>query len=181
MHEREREREKKKSINIKMSVSDFECLSLNPRPIHPTNYRPLITRAKSFQYVLKSVSDEKLKDDSLLNHYFRFIKEFSHVDEDNESHDRFQQEVVKALHKAGFDDVKCGYPLAGSLLDILVQHKERYYFIDLVGYPGVFEDAFSLERYKTLARTGIKSFPLHYTLWQKNKKEVMYRLKVFLR
>lgn len=139
-----------------------------------------ITRAKSFQYVYTSVSDVSLKSDSLLYQYFSFIRTFSHTDAIDEVHDEFQKEVVQALKKLKYKEVRTAYPVAGCLLDILVHHKGHTYFIDLIGYPGDFKEAFALERYKTLARTGIRSLPLHYSLWKKNKSLAVERLKVFL-
>ena len=139
-----------------------------------------ITRAKSFQYVYKSVSDSKLNSDSLLYQYFSFVRTFSHLNNTDILHDEFQNEVVSTLKEMGYEDIRTGYPVAGNLLDILVCHKNHNYFIDLIGYPGMFKEAFALERYKTLARTGIRSLPLHYSLWKKNKKVVIERFKNFI-
>jgi superfamily I DNA and/or RNA helicase len=135
-----------------------------------------ITRAKSFQYVFKSVSDKKLKEDSLLSDYFRFVETFSHSEKADSEKDRFQEEVLDEIKKLGCDELKCGYPVAGNLLDILIVNNGRNYFIDLIGYPGMFKEAFSLERYKTLGRTGIKTLPLHYSYWKKNRKEAVKRV-----
>lgn len=140
-----------------------------------------ITRAKSYQYVFKSVSDDKLKKDSLLYQYFKFIKNFSFTNREEVELDEFQREVVKELNKKKYDDIKCGYPLAGNLLDILVTHNEKNYFIDLIGYPGMFKEAFPIERYKTLARTGVKSLPLHYSYWKKHKTEAIKKLDEFIK
>ncbi len=167
-------------IILSFTVCDNSHSSAFVHVAKPEVLNVAITRAKSFQYVLKSVSDTKLKDDSLLNEYFRFIKEFSHIKDINTVQDEFQKQIIKALKQLSYKDVRLGYPLAGNLLDILVFHRNTYFFIDLIGYPGKFEDAFSLERYKTLARTGIKSLPIHYSLWKKNPDLVIKRLEKFL-
>ncbi len=162
------------------------CLCDNTHPsafIHankPEVLNVAITRAKSFQYIFKSVSDSALKKDSLLYQYFKFIKDFSHTSNEDIELDEFQKEVITELNKKKYESVKCGYPLAGCLLDILVTNKDQNYFIDLIGYPGMFKEAFSLERYKTLARTGIKSMPLHYSYWKKNKSEAIKKLNDFI-
>ncbi len=135
-----------------------------------------ITRAKSFQYVFKSISNASLKKESLLYQYFNFIPNFTHHEKDEVEKDDFQAQVVEALEKQGYDDVRCAYPLAGCSLDILVSEKGQHFFIDLIGYPGEFKEAFTVERYKTLARTGIKSFPLHYSYWLKNKDHAINEL-----
>lgn len=140
-----------------------------------------ITRAKSYQYVFKSISDKGLKEDSLLRQYFNFINDFTHTNEDESVSDQFQDEVVAALNKNGFTDIKCSYPVAGSLLDILISHNEKNYFIDLIGYPGIFKEAFNLERYKTLGRTGIACIPLHYTFWKKHKQKAIENLSQLIK
>lgn len=140
-----------------------------------------ITRAKSYQVIFKSVSDGKLNKESLLYQYFKFIREYTHYNEEEVTLDQFQQEVVSELGNKDYDDIKCGYPIAGSLLDILVSNGGNNYFIDLIGYPGIYREAFTFERYKTLARTGIKCLPLHYSYWNKNRKEAVRKLVTFIK
>ena len=140
-----------------------------------------ITRAKSYQTVFKSVSNSKLKKESLLYQYFNFIEDFTHNNHKEIALDKFQEEVVSALELKQYDAIKCGYALAGSLLDILVTNKNKNYFIDLIGYPGMFKEAYSLERYKTLARTGVKTLPLHYSFWNSNKTEAIKRIHEFIK
>lgn len=139
-----------------------------------------ITRAKSYQIIFTSVSISSLKQDSLFYQYLDFIKNFSHTNRQEEFLDDFQKEVVASLKQEGFKNIQCGYPVAGSILDILVTHKDKSYFIDLIGYPGKFKEAFSIERYKTLGRTEIKSLPLHYSFWKKNKKEAIQKTINFI-
>ncbi len=161
------------------------CDQSHPSAFHhaskPEVLNVAITRAKSYQYVFKSVSEKSLKKDSLLAQYFHFILEFTHHSEKARDLDYFQSEVSKVLLENSDNKIKCGYPLAGNLLDILVSNKGKSYFIDLIGYPGVFKEAFPLERYKALARVGIRSFPLHYRHWQKDKKDAIKRLKHFIK
>jgi superfamily I DNA and/or RNA helicase len=139
-----------------------------------------ITRAKTFQYIFSSVTKKVLDQDSLLSGYFRFIRGFKYTASENLLPDEFQSEVVSALQKMDIDDVKTGYPVAGSLLDILITKNRKNYFIDLIGYPGIFKEAFTMERYKTLSRTGIRSMPLHYSLWKKNRAKAINRIKAFI-
>ncbi len=138
-----------------------------------------ITRAKSFQYVFTSMNDSNLNKESLLAEYFSFLKEFTIKQEDDVEEDEFQQQVVEALQKKGLETIYCGYPLGGCLLDILVINKKGIsYFIDLIGYPGMFKESYTLERYKTLGRMGIRIIPLHYSFWQddsENITEALYK------
>ena len=135
-----------------------------------------ITRAKSYQYIFKSVSDSKLKMDSLIAQYFSFVKNFTRYNEEEVTIDKFQEEVAEELKKKGYKNIKCAYPIGGSLLDIFIENRDKHYFIDLIGYPGQFKDAFSPERYKTLGRMGIKTIPLAYSSWKSNKREAVRRI-----
>ncbi len=132
-----------------------------------------ITRAKSFQYVFKSVDDDKLNKESLIAGYFTFLKESTIQKDTFTELDEFQVQVVEALRKKGYEDIYCGYPLGGCLLDILVINKKgTSYFIDLIGYPGIYKESFTLERYKTLGRMGIRIIPLHYSFWKEDPARV---------
>jgi hypothetical protein len=168
-------------VLLSFGVCDHTHPSAYNHASKPEVLNVAITRAKSYQYVFKSVSDSFTKKDNLLFDYFRFIKSFSHAGSAEPEKDRFQQDVVDELSRCGLDEIKCGYPVAGSLLDILITTNGRNYFIDLIGYPGPFREAFSLERYKTLGRTGIKCFPLHYSYWKQNKKAAIERIQRFIK
>jgi hypothetical protein len=45
--------------------------------------------------------------------------------------------------------------------------------VDLVGYPGAYESAFPLERYKMFHRAGLSIIPLSYTLWRANRQRCL--------
>ncbi|MCZ4408991.1 AAA domain-containing protein [Cryomorphaceae bacterium 1068] len=151
------------------------CVSDDSHPsafIHlnkPEVMNVAITRARSYQYVVTSVDVNVLNTRTLLFQYLRFIDGFVHYNLENKSLDRFQKEVTAALVEKGIDGVRSGYPLAGSVLDLLISQNGKNVFIDLIGYPGSFKSAFSIERYNTLTRTGLICFPLHYSFWQKDQ------------
>ena len=140
-----------------------------------------ITRAKSKQYVFTSVRTKHLKPGTLLRSYFEFIKEYKYSEITQVAHDQFQEEVVHFLQKNHYDTILCGYPVAGSVLDILIVTNNQKYCIDLIGYPGDFVEAFTIERYKTLSRTGIICCPLHYGFWTKNSDRAQKLLLSFLK
>ena len=139
-----------------------------------------ITRAKSKQYVFTSITNKDIKQDSLLAQYLNFIQNFTYQKNEIQTQDNFQKDVIKTLEAAGIQKCISGYPVAGSILDLLVIHNNTKYFIDLIGYPGEFTEAFSLERYKTLARTGIQCLPLHYSFWKKKPLKAKRFLLDFL-
>ncbi len=164
-------------ILLSFSVCNYSHPSTFIHINKPEVLNVTITRAKSYQIIFKSVSETKLNQESLLYQYFKFAKEFSHVEVENSDQDQFQNEVYKELLKLNYDNIQCGYPIAGSILDILVTQDDDNYFIDLIGYPGMFKEAFTFERYKTLARIGVKTFPLHYTYWKKDKSDAINKIK----
>ncbi len=139
-----------------------------------------ITRAKSKQYVFTSITNKDIKQDSLLAQYLNFIQNFTYQKNKAQIQDNFQKEVSEVIENENIYKCISGYPVAGSVLDLLVIHNDKKYFIDLIGYPGEFTEAFSLERYKTLARTGIQCLPLHYSFWKKKPLKAKRFLLDFL-
>lgn len=136
------------------------------------------TRAKSFQYIYTSVDKKQLKTNSLFRKYLEFVENYQYKLCDNESDlDAFQKEVAQFLNNHKIENVHCSYPYAGEILDVFITHNQKHYFIDLIGYPGKFNNAFSLERYKTFNRVGIQTIPLHFRFWKESpieaKKTVM--------
>jgi len=140
------------------------------------------TRAKSFQYIYTSVDKNELNKESLFFNYLNFIENYQyHGKSTTNQKDDFQDEIVSLLEKISIDNIKLSYPLAGTVLDIFFVHNKQKHFIDLIGYPGAHYEAFSIERYKTFSRIGIKTFPLHYSYWTNNKLKVQRKLKRFIK
>lgn len=138
-----------------------------------------VSRAKSKQIIFKSVNTELLNHDSILRKFFEYVSDYNYYNHISAEKDNFQQELFEELQKMGCENVYCSYPLAGKILDILVTQDGQHYFIDLIGYPGQFLEAFSLERYRTLARTGVQTLPIHYSAWVNDKPYILNKLKHF--
>ncbi|MGJ8660780.1 MAG: AAA domain-containing protein [Bacteroidota bacterium] len=138
-----------------------------------------ITRAKSYQYIFKSFETKEINEDSLLYKYISFIQNFLYANKQVIETDLFQQELYDELSLT-YDTIKCGYPIAGTILDILIIHENKNYFIDLIGYPGQYTAAFTNERYATLHRVGINSLPIHYSIWVKDRKRVLEKIASFV-
>ncbi len=126
-----------------------------------------ITRARQLQYVFSSLEINKLDGDSLLYKFLNFWNKYANDHRENIAEDTFQKAVYDKLLEKGYEEVLVSFPLGGQILDLLVIHKGKKVFVDLIGDKGDFSDHFSLERYKTFARIGILSFPLHYSFWKK--------------
>ena len=52
--------------------------------------------------------------------------------------------------------------------------------IDVIGFPGEFEESFGIERYRILNRAGVKVFPLPYSDWCFEKDKAKKVLRDFL-
>ncbi|RLD73502.1 MAG: hypothetical protein DRJ10_17760 [Bacteroidetes bacterium] len=155
---------------------------------HPTAFRHInkkdifnvsITRAKSLQYIIHSLNINELKPDSLLRQYLDSFKTSHKELKPNKVKDLFIDEVVVELQKLNLA-IWVAYPIAGLKIDIIVQHRNKTFGIDLIGYPGNFEESFSLERYKMLQRAGLTCFPLPYTYWVSDKESCLSEIKAYL-
>ncbi len=134
----------------------------------PDVFNVSITRARVAQRIYISLDPAQLDSRSLLRAYLHHIEESqeeSVPSGNNEHRDRFLSEAETAL-KAHGCETWTGYKIAGMVMDIVVARKGRSCGIDLVGYPGAYESAFPLERYKMFHRAGLKIIPLSYTLWR---------------
>jgi len=138
-----------------------------------------ITRARTMQYIYYSLDVKALKTDGLLRKYLEDFNNNENTNIADYQKDIFAKEVKIELEKQNFK-VWIGYNVAGLDIDIIFQKEENTYGIDLIGFPGDFQEAFSLDRYKMLNRAGLKIFPLPYTYWQVDKDNCINELKQFL-
>lgn len=141
-----------------------------------------ITRARSMQKVFYSFNTENLPYDSYLR---KFVENSTSSDlqanDENQisAHDIFLDEVVSELEKHQIQLWKA-FPIAGLVIDLIVKHNNMNYGIDLIGFPGYFAEAFSIERYKMLGRAGIRTFPLPYSYWFFDKDACFNELLKFI-
>jgi len=141
-----------------------------------------ITRARHKQMIYFSLDTKDLKGETLLHSYLSndAILETTDSQQYQEGHDAFLDEIKKLLSDWEINSHWPGYILAGLKIDLLLKHRDQYFGIDLVGYPGEFEDVFGLERYRILNRAGVKVFPLPYSDWFFKKEETTEALKTFI-
>lgn len=123
-----------------------------------------ITRARAQQHLYFSLTPEQLPGGSLLRAYLTHAATQPEPPSAPVPTDPFAQEVRTLLEERGYQ-VWMGYPVAGLQLDLVVLRNGRSCGIDLIGYPGTFEAAFPLERYKLLHRAGLPLVPLTYARW----------------
>ncbi len=147
----------------------------------PDVFNVSITRARSVQYLVYSVAINKLKPDSLFRKYLESVdnQDIEDAQTSVELKDNFQKEVTEFLGYLGVQ-VWPAYAIAGHCIDIVLKNKEKTMGIDLIGFPGEYADAFSLERYKMLNRAGVRTFPLPYTFWIAERKRCEDELKSWI-
>lgn len=136
----------------------------------PDVFNVSITRARTRQEVLYSFNETQLKTNSLVRQYIESISSNGKLSNQNPtSKDLFLQEVKSALQQSGLKTWEA-FEVAGLEIDLVAGKEKQIVGIDLIGYPGQFEDAFNTERYKILARAGFKMMPLAYSRWLFNRE-----------
>ena len=140
-----------------------------------------ITRARSMQYIYHSLNTSLLDTNSLLRKYLESFQTIISLQKhkENSCKDDFVKEVETELKKLDYK-IWVAYSVAGFKIDMIIQNKEKVFGIDLIGFPGEFEEAFSLERYRMLYRAGIKTFALPYTYWVTDKEKCLAELIKYL-
>lgn len=140
-----------------------------------------ITRAKSKQYLVHSLEIKKLSRDHYVRMFLEDVGKQAIPKAENEyTHDLFLKEVQEVLEQLNLN-YWTYYSIAGVPLDLLVKTETGYKGIDLIGYPGKYEDALTVERFKILGRAGIMVFPLPYSFWLLRQDQCIAELKDFLR
>ncbi|QYJ96946.1 AAA family ATPase [Shewanella alkalitolerans] len=127
-----------------------------------------ITRAKQAQWLFLSLDETALPNNNLLAKYLTSATQFEAKHNYVDALDEFGQAVTQALEAKGIT-VWRAYHMAGLELDILCRHGDQYLAIDLIGYPGPWEDFFEINLYKLLQRAGVSLMPLSYGLWSQQQ------------
>lgn len=147
----------------------------------PDIFNVSVTRGRAVQYIYTSIQPEQVKHDSLLHRYLDFIAGLQQNGQKSSEHpaDPFMQDVKKTLDALGVKTWNA-YSVAGLRIDIVIEHNGYTYGLDLIGYPGEFAHAFTLERYKMFHRAGLKISPLPYTAWILNRDECLHEIRRLL-
>lgn len=130
-----------------------------------------ITRARRRQYIYVSINSVPHNSYHLLHRYIRAIKgDEEEIVEEGSSLDFFLNEVKDWLNNYELSTF-VGRELAGVVVDLLVEKGDKLYAIDLVGYPGVFQATFPIEKYKTLYRMNVGVIVLPFSFWHRKNEE----------
>jgi len=160
------------------------------RDTHPSTYLYLnrsdvfnvsITRARRAQHLFFSVTPFELPQNYLLTQYLQLTKAVKIVELPRQTEeDNFMNEVIRVLKEWKIEEIFPNYSIAGIEVDLVIIYKEKTFCIDLVGYPGDFEDSWPINRIKLMSRIGIYTFTLPYTAWYTDQERTTKALKKFL-
>lgn len=143
---------------------------------NPNLLNVAITRARHRQLVYLSFMPEQLQPGSLLRKWLHTVQN-PRLKPPGELKllDSFRNEVVLALEALGFKLWK-DTPVAGIEIDLIVESTGQVLGLDLIGYPGMLAEAYSLERYRMLARSGMTVLPISWRAWQAEQSKCIQRI-----
>jgi hypothetical protein len=136
-----------------------------------------ITRARDLQILFTSLEKDEMPSTSLLREYIDSIS-FERKKHEHKNRSEYIDEVSTALRAMGMD-VYVGYPIAGIPMDMVLVYEKGCIVVDLIGFPGEFEDPFELDRYKIFERAGLSIFPLSLMEWAYRKEQVLEQFEHF--
>ena len=142
-----------------------------------------ITRARSLQHVFISFSPEKIKNDSLLARFIYGLKNNNNTFTSlkDKKADVFLEEVIESVRSFGIEEWHIAFPIAGTEIDLVVVHEGKTFCIDLIGFPGEFETALPIERWRMLERVGLSTFTLPFSAWYFDQEKCVSALQDFLK
>lgn len=142
-----------------------------------------MTRARQRMIHFISFDPNQLPESAnYLSAYFSYLK--SPIQKERAEYaqlgDSFLKDVTHQLKEWGYE-YRIDYRVASVMVDILVvRGKRNAKAIDLIGYPGKFYDAISLDEYMVLSRASVETFPLPYSYWHLSREHCLTELKNFL-
>ncbi|MEO1436768.1 MAG: AAA domain-containing protein, partial [Bacteroidota bacterium] len=134
----------------------------------PDVFNVSITRARTKQYIVCSYPAPLLPEHHLLHRYLTSIQEdstSSQPPQKVEAHDQFLLEVRAHLKQYKLDQILMQYPVAGIMFDLVLVKSGKTICIDLVGFPGDFEEMYPVNRWQMLERMNIPLLLLAYSTW----------------
>jgi superfamily I DNA/RNA helicase len=148
---------------------------------NPNVFNVAITRARNHQYVFSSFLPAQLQGDSLLRRYMDHATSATapRIQQGQPQRDAFLREVCGELEAKEFQTWPA-YTVAGMKIDLVAGRDGRSMGIDLIGHPGEFSGAFTLERYRMYHRAGLTLFPLPYSAWRQDKIGCVHAVEQWL-
>ncbi len=174
--------EERDAMFLSFAIDGNSHPSVWPYLNRPDVFNVSVTRAKKRQEVFLSLRGEDLPKKSLLAAYLAESQsnQLAALPLSVPSNP-FTEEVAEFLKSLGVGQVQHGGTFAGIPVELLIYHNERYHLIDLVGYPGGFDQAIPLHQLQMLDRLGVRCFVLPYASWklqpEKTKTALAHWLK----
>jgi len=143
-------------------------------------FNVLITRARNKQILYTSLAPSSLPGNSLLKQYLE-SNSFQITKAHTASvYDLFVKHVSDFLNESGLEIVYQSIIVSGVQIDLVVVNDNKYYCIDVIGYPGDYEEQFNLEQLRILNRMDTPIFFLTYSSWYLEKEKVKKDLIKFI-
>lgn len=146
----------------------------------PDVFNVLITRARNKQLLFISFEVKNLSSNSLLKEYLELKLNESLVNQSSQAYDEFYNEVKAFLVQSGYENIYNSMTVSGVQMDIVIISDGSYFCIDLIGFPGEFEEQFSLENIKMLNRMNTPIFFIPYSNWCLERKIIQRNLLNFI-
>lgn len=137
-----------------------------------------ITRARSNQHIVHSFNPKSISYKNRIRKYFEYYLTNRSPEKKNPFKDDFLEELSNSIENK-VEEIWPSYSMSGILIDLLAKKDKKYFGFDLIGFPGEFEDIYSIDRYKILHRIGISIYPISYIEWRQNKEKVMDSIEKF--
>lgn len=137
-----------------------------------------ITRAKMSQVLFLSANKDEMPSNNLLKKYIDFIEleQASNITHEIVETDcDYIKDLAAALKEKDVHLIK-NYSLASVPMDLVAVYKNESIAIDLIGFPGEYEDAFHLYHYKIFDRAGFRIFPITLNEWLYKREQIINRL-----
>lgn len=179
-----------------MILSFCVCPDSHPSAFVHINKRDVfnvsITRARNHQHLVYSVNKTDLKQGSYLQQLLNSESQLVHV-HDGETFSNYGEvlhakavvdipiELIAVIKAHSVDStIYTNYQLADVSVDILIENPNGLKMIDLIGFPGKYENPISLKKLRLLERLDVEIFPLSYHEWNLSKKFTEEALIEFL-
>ncbi|UTW62515.1 DNA2/NAM7 family helicase [bacterium SCSIO 12741] len=133
-----------------------------------------VTRAKGLQLLYTSFDYEQINESSLIHEYLKSIHsaEIKSVENELILRGKYLQDLVVKLQQNQVEVLE-NYTVAGMALDLVAIHRQKLLAIDLIGFPGEYENPFSLDRIHVLSRIALPVFPVSLYEWLHHPDEII--------
>jgi len=139
-----------------------------------------VTRAQKKQHLYLSIDTQSVPSGSLLRSYLEHTTRPAFAQNVHRQYNALLQEVVDFLQQQHAGTIYTDRIVSGAQVDIVLVQETRTIGIDLVGFPGEYEDQLSMESMHSLRRCQIEVFLLPYSTWHLDRETCMEALANFV-